>query len=385
MDDKNTLSDDERRRFEEQLAEASKKVGSASGDLSNATQSASSSLSNGIDALAGVGTGLVTFGKGLLNSQGNLGKLGDSVESGSSSIGGALMSLGPFGFVIGALIKIVGKLVGSVLKSNQQLLDNYDKLADLGGQTNFTTEKLRKLADQTGASLSGQYFDKLVDTTKSLGTSLLTLGKTSGQGMEAFMKVAEFSSKTRDQFQNLGISFEKFNQMQADYIDLQSRLGVQRNKDIKQLRKDSEAYAQNLVELAAVTGLSTEQLRKKQKDEMEDFAWNLKMREMSTTDEGNKRAEMWGKMKEWLRSASIPKDRFLKTDLVSPMIKPDSRGTIFLESKKDMKARGLASPDAADAICVTFAFPVAHREYNARNERRVVTDRGAVSTGWMGA
>lgn len=29
-----------------------------------------------------------------------------------------------------------------------------------------------------------------------------------------------------------------------------------------------------------------------------------------------------------------------------------------MESKKDMKARGLASPDAADAIAVTFAFPV---------------------------
>jgi hypothetical protein len=99
---------------------------------------------------------------------------------------------------------------------------------------------------------------------------------------------------------------------------------------------------------------------------------------------GNKRAEMWGKMKEWLKTASIPKDRFLKTDLISPMMKPDSRGTIFLESKKDMKARGLASPDAADAICVTFAFPVAHREYT-EPKRRVVSDRGMVSTGWMGA
>ena len=100
---------------------------------------------------------------------------------------------------------------------------------------------------------------------------------------------------------------------------------------------------------------------------------------------GNKRAEMWGKMKDWLRSASIPKDRFLKTDLVSPMIKPDSRGTIFLESKKDMKARGLASPDAADAICVTFAFPVAHREYTARETSRKYTDRPAVATSWMGS
>jgi hypothetical protein len=100
---------------------------------------------------------------------------------------------------------------------------------------------------------------------------------------------------------------------------------------------------------------------------------------------GNKRAEMWGAMKDWLKSASIPKDRFLKTDLVSPMIKPDSKGTIFLESKKDMKARGLASPDAADAICVTFAFPVAHRQYNAKQSRVIVQERSSVATSWMGS
>jgi hypothetical protein len=99
---------------------------------------------------------------------------------------------------------------------------------------------------------------------------------------------------------------------------------------------------------------------------------------------GNKRAEMWGTMREWLKTASIPNDKFLKTDLISPMMKPDSRGTIFLESKKDMKARGLASPDAADAICVTFAFPVAHREY-VEPKRRIMSERGAISSSWMGA
>jgi hypothetical protein len=100
---------------------------------------------------------------------------------------------------------------------------------------------------------------------------------------------------------------------------------------------------------------------------------------------GNKRAEMWGKMKDWLKSASIPTDRFLKTDLISPMMKPDSKGSIFLESKKDMKARGVASPDAADAIALTFAYPVASREYNPKQERRVIHDRGMVTTGWMGS
>jgi hypothetical protein len=100
---------------------------------------------------------------------------------------------------------------------------------------------------------------------------------------------------------------------------------------------------------------------------------------------GNMRAQMWGDMRDWLKTASIPSDRFLKTDLISPMMKPDSRGTIFLESKKEMKARGLASPDAADAICVTFAFPVAHREYTEKTRTLRTYDRGAVSTGWMGS
>ena len=98
----------------------------------------------------------------------------------------------------------------------------------------------------------------------------------------------------------------------------------------------------------------------------------------------NKRSEIWGEMREWLRSASIPKDSRLKTDLTSPMEKPDSSGAILLESKKEMKARGLASPDSADAIAVTFAFPVAHRKTVEKKERRVYSST-TMNTNWMGS
>jgi hypothetical protein len=100
---------------------------------------------------------------------------------------------------------------------------------------------------------------------------------------------------------------------------------------------------------------------------------------------GNKRAEMWGDMREWLKSAAIPSDRYLKSDLISPMMKPDSKGSIFLESKKDMRARGLASPDAADAIALTFAFPVAYRENRDIIQKRSYQNQGAVSNSWMGS
>ena len=100
---------------------------------------------------------------------------------------------------------------------------------------------------------------------------------------------------------------------------------------------------------------------------------------------GNKRAEMWGAMRDWLKTASIPLDRGLKNDLIGPTKKPDSKGTIFLEGKKEMKARGLASPDAADALAVTFAFPVASRgEYNPRKYTAPAYERGAAVTSWMG-
>ncbi len=112
-----------------------------------------------------------------------------------------------------------------------------------------------------------------------------------------------------------------------------------------------------------------------------NFGWKAKNQVMW----GNKRAELWGALRDWLRTASIAPDRQLKADLTGPKTKPDSSGTIFLESKKDMKARGLASPDAADAIAVTFAFPVASREPRAAMPRRHYSDRTAGATGWMGA
>jgi hypothetical protein len=43
----------------------------------------------------------------------------------------------------------------------------------------------------------------------------------------------------------------------------------------------------------------------------------------------------------------------------------DAQGRLQMESKRDMKARGLASPDHADALVFTFAEPVPVRGFGA--------------------
>ena len=79
----------------------------------------------------------------------------------------------------------------------------------------------------------------------------------------------------------------------------------------------------------------------------------------------NKRTEMWFEMAEAIRSGlSIPNDNALKLELATPFYKFDSQNRLALESKDDIKKRMPegASPDIADALALTYAFPVAKRD-----------------------
>lgn len=71
----------------------------------------------------------------------------------------------------------------------------------------------------------------------------------------------------------------------------------------------------------------------------------------------NLRAELWFKIRDWLagRDVTIPDDNQLVAELSSPIYKFNSSGKIKLESKEDMKKRGLKSPDRADALALTMA------------------------------
>lgn len=76
----------------------------------------------------------------------------------------------------------------------------------------------------------------------------------------------------------------------------------------------------------------------------------------------NKRAEIWGAMREWLRTGSIPdistgENLTLVNELTTPNYGLNNKEEILLESKKDMRRRGAASPNCADALALTFAMP----------------------------
>lgn len=76
----------------------------------------------------------------------------------------------------------------------------------------------------------------------------------------------------------------------------------------------------------------------------------------------NKRAEIWGEMRAWLKTGAIPPrvaDRDIIEELTAPTYSLSGKDLLQLESKDMMRRRGVASPDFADALACTFAFPFA--------------------------
>lgn len=84
----------------------------------------------------------------------------------------------------------------------------------------------------------------------------------------------------------------------------------------------------------------------------------------------NKRAEMWYEMAEWVKAGGVIANNMrLKQDLATPTYSYDRANKIQLESKDEIKARGLPSPDAADALALTFAMPVMKKDpLNVRSQ-----------------
>jgi len=65
----------------------------------------------------------------------------------------------------------------------------------------------------------------------------------------------------------------------------------------------------------------------------------------------------------------------ITNDLTAPngFINPNS-GKYILESKKDMKARGVQSPNYGDALALTFARPVVSEIYKSIKYRKAKLD-----------
>jgi len=86
---------------------------------------------------------------------------------------------------------------------------------------------------------------------------------------------------------------------------------------------------------------------------------------------------MWAQMKDWLLTGAIDQSPRLEADLIGPGLREELKQRIWLESKKEMKARDVPSPDEGDALALTFAQPM------GPVKPTIVVSRSLGPAGWM--
>jgi hypothetical protein len=72
------------------------------------------------------------------------------------------------------------------------------------------------------------------------------------------------------------------------------------------------------------------------------------------------RTEIWWNGAQAIKDKklALPNDPELLSELIGPMIAFNNKGKLKLESKEQMKKRGVGSPDIADSLMFTWAEPV---------------------------
>lgn len=96
----------------------------------------------------------------------------------------------------------------------------------------------------------------------------------------------------------------------------------------------------------------------------------------------NMRGDCWGGMRDWMKSADIPNDPDLIRDLTVIEYTFDTKMRFLLDTKEDMRRQGEKSPDLADSLALTFAFPTHLRRHYEEDEEPEVLRGASATTGY---
>ena len=134
---------------------------------------------------------------------------------------------------------------------------------------------------------------------------------------------------------------------QCDVVDVVGRV-------IRAIEDWGETPAQIAVDTIGIGAGVADLLRRKYPRRTVDVNSSLRL---SDGQNYNLRARMWRDLREYLKNgAVIPNDPELSTDLTA--LQYEFRGgALLMESKDEAKRRGIKSPDRADSLALTFAFP----------------------------
>lgn len=225
------------------------------------------------------GTTIQSFSKltdALLSSERNFSKYSDGLRGLGDAAKSVGDELGGWKKYVGNFVKGSTEVVSAYFKQADSVLKANDDLSKLGTAGAFSTKELLSMGHN--AYLTSKNLDLLVNPIKSLGSGLINLGGTTGEGVKAFAKLTAITQEQQLQYQKLGVSQGELIQTQSDFLKLQAISGISLRNEIKDrvaLQKASLEYQDQVLMLAKLTGEDVESVKKKQQEAASIYEFQL--------------------------------------------------------------------------------------------------------------
>ena len=214
-------------------------------------------LNGAMSATVTVVEQIASAASGLINILGNAALIGGIV-----SLNPALIGLGGgikiFGDVVGeaatAALQASSALFNFATKEIDRQVQAFRQMSASGVITAEAFAGLRRRAIATGLS-----FDQFSGVIAKTSTDLTYFSGDAAKGADALAQLSFDSAGTRRQLLNLGIGFEQQNELLAQSLAFNRRIGRNQLTDQRSLSEASSDYVVQLTALSRLTGASREE------------------------------------------------------------------------------------------------------------------------------
>jgi hypothetical protein len=199
----------------------------------------------------------LSFGSALVNAEGGMSKYNSTIKSVSGATAELAKHIPYVGLALSVLAKVIGMAAEAFMEANDRLLKGFNELGEIGASASLTTTELLTLAQTAGYGTRN--LEGLIKPIKSLGSGLIALGGSTGEGAKKFAELAHTTQEQRDAYRRLGLTQEEVTQLYADSVKTTALSGVSLSKSVEKQRKANDDYIETMLALSAITGATVKQ------------------------------------------------------------------------------------------------------------------------------
>lgn len=267
------------------------------------------------DAVYSASRAFDSLGSAIMNTKVSFEKYNSTLASAGDAVLSLSKNFGVAGLAIGSFVKGLTTVTQLYTKQADAVLKASDDMAKMGTAGQLSSQEILQMAH--GAGLFTGNIEILTKSVKSVGTGMISLGATVGEGTKTFARMVAVSDEQRNAFQRLGLSQEDLMESQASYVKLQEISGKSyavQTRDARELQRASLEYTENLLKLSALTGKDIKSLEKDKQIANEQFEEMVRTR---AEDEKIRKLTAEGKLEE---AASVKAEQSARKQFVEQAV-----------------------------------------------------------------